>query len=316
VFFVLSGGLAGYNAWDVIEGPELVPARGNATYLLKPRFVGFAIPLGRAFRVLVFEAENFTLKGESEVHYIRPSELTWLRNPDLAYWSYDVVKGVEEPFAWDFVSCREGVGEEAWAGEVDGAALLKVEGLERSEGEWLMAGLWQSVEFPAELKIKVKPMFSTPLSPKPSRVVGVEVGYGQWDWSTHRRVSKYDDIPYRAVWVVFTNETQEPVLVRSELSENLALYYVPVEVGEWNEVEVNVTRLIQALNWTPPEPELFTYRGGGLLEPQPYLQGSVAYLARRAELTLFVAAYPWDPRAEGRFEAYFDFVDTVPYEPT
>jgi len=321
VFFVASGGLAGYGAWDVLEGPSTISAGGEATFLLSPRYAPFSIPLGRSFRVLVFDAESHALKGRSRLVFIKPTELTWPRNPELGHWFYDMVEGVYVPFAWSFVSCREEAGEEARLAEVNGTAELTVAGLRRQRGDWLMAGLWQSVELPSTLKVRVKPMFSTPLSPRPSRLVGVEVGYGQWDWSCHRRVSNYTNLPYRAVWILFTNETEEPKLMGCGPCGHVALYFVPVKVGEWNEVEVNVTAILLSLGWPPPEPQPFTRHGPWMVEPQPYpyswpqpypySYGDAAYVGRRVELTLFTAVYPWDPEPTLPKRAYFDLVEAT-----
>ena len=300
VFFTISGGFTGFNAWDVVEGPPYVPARSEAFYLIEPRHVAFSIPLGREFKVVVLDADDLTLKGRSEVACFKPSYFAWPRNPNLRFWTYSVSKGVYEPFAWSFVSCREDLGEVAELAERNGSALLRVGGVRREGGEWLMAGLQQSVGLSSTLKVRVKPMFSTPLDPKPSRLVGVEVGFGSWDWAGRRRISNYTGLPYRALWIVLTDEVEEPRLMKSALSENLALYFVPAKVGEWNEVEVNVTHALLSLNWSLPEPQpiacggLSAYRALGL--PYP---GGASLLARRVELTLLVAVYPWDPEAEG-----------------
>lgn len=317
VFFTISGGFTGFNAWDVVDGPPLVPARGEALYLIKPRHLAFSIPLGREFKVAVLDAEDLALKGRSEVECFKPSHFAWPRNPNLLFWSYDVAKGVYEPFAWSFIYCREDAREVAEVMECNGSALLRVGGVRRARGEWLMAGLQQAVGLSSTLKVRVKPMFSTPLDPKPSRLVGVEVGFGDWDWAGRRRISNYTGLPYRALWILFTDEVEQPRLMKSSLSENIALYFIPAKVGEWNEVEVNVTQALLSLNWSLPEPKPIAYSGSsayGALE-LPY-HGGATLLARRVELTLFVAAYPWDARAGELKEAYFSYADLAPAGPT
>lgn len=309
-FFVLSGGYTGYNAWAVAEGPPEVPARGEALFVLRPLHPSLSIPPGRAFRVLVADSESCAAKGVSGVACLRPSKYEWPRNPDLSHWAYSVVRGVREPIAWSFVYNREGVGEVAEVAEADGAALLRVAGLRRESGEWAMAGLWQTVEMPSALRIRVRPSFSTPLSQSPSRLVGVEVGWathGAWDWGAHRRVSNYTNLPYRALWILFTNETDSQVLVRR--GDGLALLFVPVSVGEWNEVEVDVAGALEELGWPLPEPLPFAASAWmGTPKPWSYVREGMAYVGRRAELTLFVAAYPHDPDPQSLKEACFDYV--------
>ncbi|MCX8205379.1 MAG: hypothetical protein N3H31_07010, partial [Candidatus Nezhaarchaeota archaeon] len=313
VFFVLSGGLTGYNAWEVVEGPRPVPARGEAVFTLRPLHPSLSIPPGRAFKVLVLDLERRLVRGVSSVECLRPSSYAWPRNPDLLHWAYSVVKGVYEPLAWSFVYNREVVEEVAELVEANGTALLRVAGAKRGSGEWLMAGLWQSVELPSTLRLRVKPMFSTQLSTHPSRLVGVEIGWatqGVWDWGEHRRVSNYTNLPYKAIWVLFTNETSEPSLVRR--GEGLALLFIPVRVGEWCEVEVNVTKALLDLGWSLPEPRPFTAPDGPLApRPWAYFREEVVYVGRRAELTLFVAAYPWDLDPAAPKEAYFDLVSST-----
>lgn len=309
-FFVLSGGFTGYNVWEVAEGPRAVPARGEALFILRPLHPSLSIPPGRSFRVLVVDSERHAVKGASGVTCLRPSSYAWPRNPDLLYWAYSVQKGVYEPIAWSFVYNREGVGEVAEVAEEGGAALLRVAGLRRADGEWLMAGLWQSAELPSVIRLRVRPMFSTPLSPRPARLVGVEVGWatqGVVDWGAQRRVSNYTNLHYRALWILFTNETCEQVLVRR--GEEVAVLFVPAAVGEWSEVEVNVTDVLAKLGWEPPEPRPFTPSSPlGAPRPWSYVREGMVYVGRRAELTLFVASYPQDADPTAPKEAYFDSI--------
>jgi len=300
VFFIVDGTPGGYKAWEIVEGPQELSPGEEALYTLKSPFVLNALPPNRAFVILVLDADNYTLKAKSRLHYFEPSSFTPLRNPNLYYWIYDVMKGCSQPFAWSYVSCRDGVEEVAAVMESDGSAKLLVANLTRNEGEWVMSGLWQTVELPGVLTIKVKPMFSTPLSSKPSRVVGVEVGFGSWDWGEHRRVSNYSLIPYQGLWILFTNETSEPRLIKSDIGEGLMLYFVPVNVSEWNTVVVNVSAVFHEIGWDLPE-------------PQPYMYEGNLYIIRRAELTIFVAKYPWDAHPTELLEAYFDYVDETPY---
>ncbi|MEM4699977.1 MAG: hypothetical protein QXT74_03390 [Candidatus Nezhaarchaeales archaeon] len=309
-FFVLSGGLTGYNVWEVVEGPQAVPARGEALFILRPLHPSLSIPPGRSFRVFVVDPEGRVVRGASGVACLRPSSHAWPRNPDLLHWAYNVHKGVYEPIAWSFVYNRERVDEVAEVVEEGGAALLRVAGLRRSDGEWLMAGLWQSVELPSVVRLRVRAMFSTPLGPCPTRLAGVELGWatqGVVDWGVHRRVSNYTNLHYRALWILFTNETDGQVLVRR--GEDLALLFVPIVVGEWSEVEVNVTKVLEELGWEPPEPRPFAPPSlPGAPRPWSYVREGMVYVGRRVELTLFVASYPRDPDPSSPKEAYFDFV--------
>ncbi|RLF16178.1 MAG: hypothetical protein DRJ97_01795 [Thermoprotei archaeon] len=298
VFFVTDGSPGGYKAWKIVEGPRLVEPGAKARFVIKSPYPLNAIPPSRGFIVLLLDPSNETVKAKSRLcRFNLP--FTPLRNPNLDYWVYDVKKGYSEPFAWSFIYCKEGV-EHAYLEKVDDTARLVVANLSRRKGDWLMSGLWQTVEFPEVVEVKVKPMFSTPVSRRPSRVVAVEVGYGHWDWDEHRRISNYTVIPYKGLWIAFTNDTEEPILLRNCMWEGVAIYFVPVKVGEWNVVKVNVTRLLLELGWELPEPQPYTYEGN-------------LYVIRRAELTLFVAKYPWTLHPKEPLEAYFDYVKITPH---
>ena len=298
VFFVMDGSPGSYKAWRVVEGPEALAPHSSARYVIKAPYPLNAIPSGRTFIVIVLDLNDESFEARSRLCRLH-LPFTSIRNPSLSHWVYDVKSACRTPYAWSFVSCREG-GEVAVVEEANGSARLAVANMSRRRGDWLMAGLWQTVEAPGVLRVRVKPMFSTPVTHRPPRVVAVEVGYGQWTWTGHRRISNYTVIPYRGLWIAFTDEVDEPVLLNGCLWGNIAIYFVPVEVGEWNVVEVNVTELLHRLGWEEPE-------------PTPYPHGDELYVVRRAELTLFVAEYPWNRGVGEPLEAYFDLVDLRPH---
>jgi len=106
-----------------------------------------------------------------------------------------------------------------------------------------MSGIQQLVDLPSKLRIKVKPMFSTPLTAYPNRAVGVEIADG-----------------FRRVWIIFTNETQRPVLLKGYGVLTYAFYFVPASVGEWTEVTVDVEWIYKEMCWDQP-PLVWTERG-------------------------------------------------------
>jgi len=259
VFFVNNG--VHKKPWIIVTGPKSLKPGEEAIYVLRAPDAEVAIEVNKSFYIEVRDLST-GLSAISQHYKLSSLDFPGIQNPDFYYWTYDPVKNIRKPFAWDATWWKIEKGEITVLKGKEGVVYLAVSNLTRRYGNWLMSGIQQIIDFPKSLRIVVKPMFSTPISKYPPYVAGIELAD-----RNHR------------VWIVFTNETDKPILLKRYGELTYALYFVPTEIGKWNNITVDVESIYKEMGWNLP-PEMLVKREGNWLK------------IRGVNLLAFVACYP------------------------
>jgi len=276
VFFVNNG--VHKKPWFVVAGPKSLRPGEGAVYVLEAPAAEVSIEANKSFYIEVRDLST-GLSAFSQHYRLSPLNFPGIQNPSFYYWSYDVIKNVRKPFAWDATWWKVEKEEVAIIKEVNGTVYLAVANLTRRFGNWLMSGVQQVVDFPRRLRVIVKPMFSTPISKYPPYVAGIELADRD-----------------RRVWIVFTNETDEPILLKRYGEVTYAFYFVPAEIGKWNNITVDVESIYNEMGWDLP-PKRLVKREDNLVK------------IREVNLLAFVACYPGCECK--KLEAYYKEIEIV-----
>jgi hypothetical protein len=277
-FFFINNGVH-KKPWIIISGPKNLAPGEEAVYIIKTADAEVAIENNKEFYIEIRDLST-GLSTISKHYKLSSLNFPGIQNPYFYYWTYDSVKNVYKPFAWDATSWKIEEDEIAVLKNVNGVVYLAVGNLSRKYGDWLMSGIQQIVDFPKCLKIVVKPMFSTPISKYPPYATGIELA------DRNRRV-----------WIIFTNETTEPLLLKRYGEFVYALFFVPTKIGEWNNVIVNIEKIYEEMEWEAP-PEILVKREDNLV------------MIRGVNLLAFVASYPGS--SYEKFEAYYKEIGICP----
>jgi hypothetical protein len=97
VFFVKWNWLA--NIWLTRNGPNVVNAKTDGSYLLQATDALAAIPRGDSFRLIVSNKLHNELVAESDPVFAR-TQPTPVVNPSFKWWTIDEAKGVKAPYGW------------------------------------------------------------------------------------------------------------------------------------------------------------------------------------------------------------------------
>ncbi|AEF97135.1 hypothetical protein [Methanotorris igneus] len=273
IFFINNG--VDKKSWDIVTGPKSLKSGEEAIYVLRAPDADVAIEANKSFYI---EVRDLSTGFSSFSQHYKLSSLRFpgIQNPSFYYWTYDPTKNIHKPFAWDATWWKIEKGEVAVLEKKENAVYLAVSNLTRKSGSWLMSGVQQAVDFPKKLRIVVKPMFSTPISKYPPYAAGIELADGN-----------------KRVWIVFTNETDEPILLKRYGELTYALYFVPTKIGKWNNITVNVESIYKEMGWNLP-PKILVKREGNLLK------------IREVNLLAFVACYPGSECK--KFEVYYKLI--------
>lgn len=275
VFFINNG--VDKKPWKIAYGPKSLRPGEEAIYVIETPSAEVAIMAEQEFIIEIRDVRT----GLSKFSRFKLPSLAFpgIRNPEFFYWSYNFIKNEYSPFAWDPTWWTETEEEASVRKRLDGNVVyLAVWNLTRKSGDWLMSGIQQVVDLPEKLRIVVKPMSATQVSQYPVCVVGIEIADGD-----------------KRLWVLFTDEVTEPMLLKRYGELSHALYFVPIKVGEWNEVIVDVKSVYKQMNWEIP-PETLVMRDG------------VPVRIKGVNLLAFTAMYPGCEHE--KLEAYYSVIES------
>lgn len=280
IFFVNNG--IDEKPWIVVSGPPVLPPHKSAIYYLEAPSPSIAVFGGKPF---VIHVRDLTTGFYAvSPHYVLPQPpMPRIRNPYLTGWVYLVSYNMKVPYGWTPTWWKVNSSEFVAIQDVNSTVHLVIGPVLHTSGDWLMAGIQQTVDFPNMLIISVMPTFSSPIPMYPGYPActsGVEIADGN-----------------RRVWILFTNQTKKPILLKREGTLTYALYFVPVEVGKWNDITVNLTSIYAAMNWTEPAYSLVS------------IENTWVYI-KAVNLLAFVACYRGAPH--GYYDVYFRYIGSYP----
>lgn len=192
-----------------------------------------------------------------------------IQNPELQYPTYDARAHTILPYAWGHEYWTPG-DEEAHIQVENETVRLGITNMTRSQGNWGMSGIGQTIEFQNCLTFRVKPEFSTPVRKYPSEAFGFEIT---------------DD--NKRIWILFNDKLKDAKFIKRESGDLVyAMIFLPAETGKWSVHHVNLSDIYRQMVWIPPKEQVIEREG-------------VAYRVRTIHIKAFVAIYPGSSRHSG-----------------